>query len=108
MDLFEFEPSSCEPSLQPRVKAVRFGDGYEQRQPGGLNHMLRRYSLEFSDRRADIDAIDEFLEAHGGVDAFRWLAPDTYREITVVCRQWAGPLKTNWRTLSCVFEEVPA
>ncbi|WP_289709328.1 phage tail protein [Escherichia coli] len=26
---------------KPSIKTVRFGDGYEQRSPNGLNHSLR-------------------------------------------------------------------
>ncbi|WP_244598897.1 phage tail protein [Escherichia coli] len=26
---------------KPSIKTVRFGDGYEQRSPNGLNHALR-------------------------------------------------------------------
>ncbi|WP_240217999.1 phage tail protein [Escherichia coli] len=32
---------------KPSIKTVRFGDGYEQRSPNGLNHSLRVFTCDF-------------------------------------------------------------
>lgn len=108
MDIFDWAPDSAQPNVQPNVKRVRFGDGYEQRQPAGLNHQRRTYSLTFSDRHDIIKDIDDFLTAHAGVTAFQWFAPDTYRMITVICPQWGGPVTGAWREFNCTFEQVVA
>lgn len=108
MDEFEWCPDSVEPSVQPNVKGVQFGDGYEQRAPSGLNNQLRTYSLQFSDRRDTIKDIDDFLTLKGGVTAFKWRAPDTYQLITVVCPQWGGPVTGAWREFNCTFRQVVA
>ena len=108
MVIFEWAPDSVHPNVQPKVKRVRFGDGFEQRQPDGLNNQLRTYNLVFSDRRDVIKEIDDFLAAHGGVKSFRWRAPDTYQLITVICPQWGGPVTGAWREFNCTFEQVVA
>ena len=108
MDRFEWDPDRVQPTEQPRVQAVKFGDGYEQRAQDGINHLLRSYTLEFSGRPALIGQIAAFLREKSGVTAFQWLAPDTWELITVVCEQWNGPIAGPWRTLSCTFREVPA
>lgn len=32
---------------KPSVKTIKFGDGYEQRSPNGLNHSLRIFTCDF-------------------------------------------------------------
>ncbi|MGL4416301.1 MAG: phage tail protein, partial [Plesiomonas shigelloides] len=34
--------SAMEANHEPRVSAVKFGDGYEQRSPDGINHRLAK------------------------------------------------------------------
>ena len=36
----------------PSVRKVRFGDGYSQRAPAGLNANLKTYSVTLSDRKS--------------------------------------------------------
>lgn len=63
-------------SEKPSVVRVRFGDGYEQRRPTGLNARLKTFQAVF--RVTDEPTrrwLDEFLSWHGGYRAFLWRPP---------------------------------
>lgn len=107
MELFIWAPESCEISEAPRIKEIRFGDGYSQRARDGINSLLPRYSLSFADHPAVIREVRDFLRRHGGVEAFLFQLPGE-GPVKVVCKQWGGPRRGGWWQLNCVFEEVPA
>ncbi|HHH3380018.1 TPA: phage tail protein [Morganella morganii] len=91
---------------EPRVRSVRFGDGYEQRRSDGLNSLLNKYSITLSPKNADAQIIRAFLEKHAGVTAFFWKPPHQMHVITVLCRKWSfsvGALRTE---ITAEFEEV--
>lgn len=74
----------------PRVKAVAFGDGYEQRAPDGLNNLAQEFPLSFDDVDNDIgDAIIAFLEARGGYEAFDWTPKWATTAVRVKCPNWS-------------------
>ncbi|WP_137653356.1 phage tail protein, partial [Escherichia albertii] len=58
----------------PSVRKVRFGDGYSQRAPAGLNADLKTYSVTLS----------------GGWKAFLWTPPYEWRQIKVTCAKWSS------------------
>ncbi len=64
----------------PSVREVRFGDGYSQRAPAGLNADLKTYSVTLSVSREEATALESFLAEHGAgrpfVDAALWLQAD--------------------------------
>lgn len=78
----------------PRVLLARFGDGYEQRMPDGINSLDQSFSVTFINRPIEeVDAIVEFFEAMLGVTSFEFTIPDTRAElkattIKVVCDSW--------------------
>lgn len=91
---------------EPRVRSVRFGDGYEQRRPDGLNSLLNKYSITLSPKNADAQIIRAFLEKHAGATAFFWKPPHQTHMITVLCRKWSfsvGALRTE---VTAEFEEA--
>ncbi|EFE7075971.1 phage tail protein, partial [Escherichia coli] len=59
----------------PSVRKVRFGDGYSQRAPAGLNANLKTYSVTLSVPREEATVLESFLEEHGGWKAFLWTPP---------------------------------
>lgn len=77
--------------FKPRVHMVKFGDGYEQRLPDGINSIDQTFSIQFSKRDKDeIDNITAFLESLKGATAFNFTIPDSNssgneRTIKVVC-----------------------
>lgn len=66
------------PDLQPRILQAKFGDGYDQRAPNGLNDLLPTWNLVFSHRtQAEALAIAAWFAANKAhVTAFDWTAPD--------------------------------
>ncbi|MGJ7171471.1 phage tail protein [Morganella morganii] len=91
---------------EPRVRSVRFGDGYEQRRQDGLNPSLSKYSITLSPKNADAVIIRAFLEKHAGVTAFFWKPPHQMNMIKVLCRKWSfsvGALRTE---VTAEFEEA--
>lgn len=96
----------------PRVLQAKFGDGYSQRAADGLNTMLRKWNLQFTNRtQADCDAIEAFLVSQGGCLSFNWTPPSGAPGLWIcgIPNGWTrtpqtGPLST----ITCTFEEVPA
>lgn len=90
----------------PNVLVVRFGDGYEQRRPAGINNNLKKYEVTIRVSREDGLRVEEFLSQHGGVKSFLWTPPYDYQQIRVKCGKWSaesGLLKT---TFTATFEQV--
>ncbi len=54
----------------PSVREVRFGDGYSQRAPAGLNADLKTYSVTLSVPRWEATALESFLAEHGAGNPF--------------------------------------
>lgn len=55
---------------KPSIKTVRFGDGYEQRSPNGLNHSLRVFTCDFKVEANERDSFEKFLARHEGYKSF--------------------------------------
>jgi len=85
---------------KPRVRAVKFGDGYEQRIADGINPIEETFSLSFNNRTAaEIDDIIGYLTSLGGVSSFDFTFPDNRgvggeTTIKVVCDTY-GQTYTN-------------
>lgn len=107
MATFTYIPSySVELEVTPRVRVAKFGDGYEQRTADGLNTLPRRWSLRFVRHDSDLDAVESFLVARGGVEAFDWTPPKGAAG-KWVCREWRRSLtQPNYGEITCTFEEV--
>ncbi|PHI31030.1 phage tail protein [Budvicia aquatica] len=93
---------------EPNVKVVKFGDGYEQRQPAGINNKLDKYSVTFRIPRREWAFVSKFLSDHGAVTAFWWTPPSSFVPIKVVCRKWPSSFQHTYVDISCEFEEVMA
>lgn len=108
MAIFKWPASRVSADETPRILSARFGDGYEQRRPDGINHIVQSWSLAFNCKRvADAQAIRAFLRAHRGVDLFQWAPPDSKEVVLVICRQWSGDAEPgDVRTVSATFERV--
>jgi phage-related protein len=100
--------NSSTASVSPRVKIIKFGDGYEQRIKDGINNDLRSYNVTFVGLSEDISLIDDFLSRHNAVKAFLWREPNTHKTIKIVCRSWTSTHDGMTKTISATFEEVVA
>ena len=100
-------------SSAPRIREVKFGDGYSQRAQDGINYMNESWSLTFSNRSfTDIFNMESFLDTKGGTTAFTFQAPGE-AEVKVICRNWdvstihhTGTNSSSIGTLTATFERV--
>lgn len=109
MPTFTYAPDySAQQQIAPRVKSMRFGDGYEQRQADGINTQPAVWNLTFANRtNTDTNSIHTFLSARGGFEAFDWVPPDSTATIKVLCREWSKTMnRFNLNTITATFEQV--
>lgn len=93
---------------EPRVTTIKFGDGYEQRSPDGINNDLRTYSVTFRLLNDEAKRVDEFLTEHNGYKAFLWKNPVSNKTITVKCASWSSSKTNKVTTITATFEQVIA
>lgn len=93
---------------EPRVRMAKFGDGYEQRSPDGLNTRPRSLSLSWPNlSTTQKNTLVDFVRARNGAQAFFWTPPGEGSAIKIKCPKWtikrtSGP----WWSVSCEFVEV--
>jgi phage-related protein len=75
-----------------RTKSMKFGDGYEQRAPDGLNPISMKLSMTFTRKVEDITPIVSFLRSKSGGQAFTF-TPVGSPEIKVKCLKWSTTIE---------------
>ena len=95
-------------SSAPRVRAVSFGDGYEQRVTFGIQQNPKTYDLTFVVSEANSDTIETFLDARADDAAsFDFTPPGEGSSSKFVCPQWQKTLTTNgFSTITATFRQV--
>lgn len=93
---------------EPRLRTARFGDGYEQRAPDGINHRPQMWDMVFDEVEDDVaDEMIDFLRTHDGVTAFSYVPLRSTTAIQVLCKSWsrtvAGP---GLSSLRATFEQT--
>lgn len=93
-------------SVTTRTNSLQYGDGYEQSVGDGMNTVIESWTLNFTLRpRTEIDAIDAFLTAKGGVERFDWATPQGLTK-RFKCVAWTPAYNHDGdAALSCVFEQ---
>jgi phage-related protein len=92
------ESSSTQLDQTVRMASSKFGDGYEQVAPDGLNALEESWQVRFTAvSDAGADAIIAFFRAQLGLP-FDWRPRGTTAPRKFTCRQWS-------RTLSAVWDE---
>ena len=92
--------------FEPRVKSVKFGDGYEQRRPDGINNNLKKYNVTLIYINSESLQIESFLEKHAGVTGFLWKPPHQSELIKVLCRKWSSSVGMIRTEITAEFEQV--
>ncbi len=107
MSDFNYQPVyGAQVNNAPRVKTVKFGDGYEQRVADGINTQPKMWNLTFTYDTSTIATIDSFLSGKAGVASFTW-TPTGFSEIKVVCREWSRSVDTpTTASIQATFEQV--
>mgnify|MGYP001188565944 FL=1 len=96
--------------ISPRVLTVRFGDGYTQRTPDGINNNLLNLDLTFENRsEKEATAIAHFLNVRRGAEAFAYTPPSPYAtQKLFICKSFSSTFVFNDNfTVSAKFEETP-
>ena len=93
---------------EPRVRASRFGDGYEQRAPDGINAQGQSWSLQFNGvDNAIADEMVAFLRANG-IAGFDYVPLWETVKVRAICRKWRrthGP-EIAQSSISATFERA--
>jgi phage-related protein len=75
---------------EPRLREARFGDGYRQVAPDGLNHnplVVEYQAVDVSDEEGT--AMEAFLEAHGsGAQWFEYWPKWAAGKLKFTCKVW--------------------
>lgn len=101
-----FPDASIRMEVEPQVASAKFGDGYEQRAPIGINTMAEKWSLSFTGTPVEVADIEAFFREHQGVYAFDWTTPDLNTG-RYVCRRWSKSRERAVKvTISADFEQV--
>jgi phage-related protein len=94
MAVFDWvESPGTQLSEEPVISSTRFGDGYEERAPAGLNPVRQEWNLQFRAIDSEVaDAIVAFLRARVsatlGLEAFDWTPLWATTAIRVTCKAW--------------------
>lgn len=109
MATFTWTPSKgFNKKTEPDLIIVKFGDGYSQRTPAGINALPSEWSLSFNNRSlVDADNIITFLEAREGSEPFTWTPTGEASSVSVYCDEWSTMYTSHIsRTIKVVFKQV--
>lgn len=105
---FIWQPDwSVQMEHQPQLRTIKFGDGYGQEYPAGINNDPVRMSLNFSALR-DIEAVQImlFLRSMGGYKSFWWTDVNG-RKLRYKCKSYARtPARVDDNSVSASFEQA--
>ncbi|WP_374537183.1 phage tail protein [Chitinimonas taiwanensis] len=93
-------------SMQPRVRAMRFGDGYQQLIPDGLNTLLAEVSVPFTNRTdAQRDQLLALFTSLGGAKPFLFTLPGKVQK-AYICTRWTeSRAGHNANNVQATFQE---
>lgn len=63
------------PKIDYRTVEAQFGDGYKQTSADGINNKDEEYSIKVHGKKADMKAVMDFFDRHGGHKSFFWTPP---------------------------------
>jgi len=91
----------------PRVRAIQFGSGYQQRAQFGIQQNPKTFDLKFEVSETDADTIEAFLDARGAVENFNFTPPGESSSSKFICREWSKSIPyLNRATITAKFEQV--
>lgn len=92
----------------PRVRAIQFGSGYQQRAQFGIQQNPKVYNLTFEVSETEADTIELFLDARAvDNDSFNFTPPGEGSSSKFICREWSKSIPYLDRaTITATFEQV--
>lgn len=104
---FAWRPlAGAQGNVSLRTRSAQFGDGYSQDVPDGLNNKVQSWPLQFSGRKATIQAIQDFLDDHAGARAFYWTPPLGKQALFLVKQYSPMAGRGGIYTISATFEQA--
>lgn len=114
------EPDDAlEVSVTPKIREARFGDGYSQRSPVGLNNTPESWRLLYERKPLDptsstypsgtCETVYQFFKDRGGWEAFTWTPPGQTASKKFICKSFSRTLDyytRNIQTVTALIEEV--
>ena len=100
-------------SLEPRIKVMQFGNGYQQRVPDGINTNLKDFDAAFENRKEpEAISILHFLNQMNAQTSFVYNVPTIYSKTNFDTRFKAPSWTVNYNsynnyTVKIKLEEVP-
>jgi len=112
---FFWQPSySSSIKQEPRVKRIKFGNGYEQRISDSINYNLVTFDVQFQ-LRTEKEAVSilHFLNQRATKEAFTYNMPTVLSKSVFstrfICSNWSFDyVSYNNYSIKCSFEEVSA
>lgn len=106
--VFTYTPKSARKAGKPKVKAIEFGNGYEQIYAEGINANKKDWRLTFVKSTTVADAIETFFDSNY-TTYFWWTPPGASAAIAFNCRQWDVDYSDpNSRRITAVFKQWTA
>jgi phage-related protein len=97
-------------NIEPVIKSIKFGDGYEQTLPDGINNILLPFDIEFANRDlAEHTAISHFFYVRGGYGKFYFTPPAPYNVVKIfACPKWTStqPFYDDYTTRATFTEKT--
>ncbi len=93
----------------PKVRLLKYGDGYESRLMDGINNSLISYELKFDQIEInELTAIIHFLTVRTGTESFVWFGREPYiKQLRFVARDWTDQENFNNNySLTVKFDQV--
>lgn len=110
MDTLPNIAPSYSPSVSPAftVDRAKFGDGYEQRRPAGINSVRDSWNVEWKALTPErYKIVYDFLKARKGVHAFLWQPPWEQGSKQWVCTELSSvrPIGPRHASITATFVE---
>tara|TARA_Y100000004_G_scaffold152783_1_gene176080 strand:- start:36 stop:380 length:345 start_codon:yes stop_codon:yes gene_type:complete len=93
----------------PKIRKVRFADGYEHRILFGLaeHQNPKEFNFTFEVSETDADTIETFLDARTATESFDFTPPGEASSSKFVCERWSKSIPyLNRATIQVTFREV--
>jgi phage-related protein len=93
----------------PITHSTKFGDGYVQDSPAGLNARMQTWTYQASGIDVEVaDAIEAFLEDGIGVKRFNWTPPRKTTALVFKCTAFSYTLSdvVGQASITATFEQV--
>lgn len=94
-------------NMEPRLLGAKFGDGYQQTAPDGINTVLQVLEVSWNILTFEAgDEIDNFLTARHG-EVFLWTKPRELSPRRWRCKTWSKDEQATTSNITATFEEQP-